>query len=144
MKLKPEMDPAAAFPDATHWPDDAELNAVLGPVANALAQVCETFRSSQPAVTTAWQFSPRSGWYRLHLLKKRRLIYLVPKRENFRLMMILGGKAIELLKRGPHARKMIKLLKSAKHCPEGTAFTFERGTFDPDLLAAFLAAKVAF
>ena len=99
MKLKPETDPAAAFPDATHRPDDAELHAALGPAAQLLEPALTRFRASVSAITTAWQFSPRSGWYQLYLLKKRRLVYVVPKRHDFRLMMILGGKALELLKR---------------------------------------------
>jgi len=145
MKLKPEMDSAAAFPDATHEPSEADLKAALGPgpVGNLLAQELALFRSSQPSITTSWQFSPRSGWYQLHLRKKRRLLYLMPKRGDFRLMMLLGGKAIESLKQGPYARQTTRLLKTAKRYPEGTAFSFDRSTLDPDLLSVFLAAKIA-
>lgn len=143
MKLKPEMDPSAAFPDATHQPADAELNATLGPAAILLEQALAPFRSSKSPVTIAWQFSPRAGWYRLNLMKKRRLLYLVPKQGDFRLMMVLGGKAIESLQHGPYSRQTAKLLKTAKRYPEGTAFSFNRQTFDSGLLTAFLAAEIA-
>lgn len=143
MKAKPEMDSAAAFPDEKSRPDEMDLLAALGPSASSLAKALAGFRAAQPAVTTAWHFSARSGWYMLVLLKKRRLLYLVPKRGDFRAMMILGGKALDQLKAGPHARQTLTLLKTAKHYPEGTAFSFDRQSLDPGLLAAFLAAKLA-
>jgi hypothetical protein len=143
MKTKPEMDPAAAFPDAKHQPDEAELNAALGPAAGAVEKIIESLPSLHPEIATAWQFSERSGWYLLLLLKKRRLLYLIPKRGDFRAMLILGGKAIALLKAGPFARRTATQLKTAKKYPEGTAFSFDRKSLEPDLIAAFLAAKIA-
>jgi hypothetical protein len=143
MKTKPAMDPAAAFPDAQHRPTAADLHAALGTAATPLEVVLASFCDAHPTVTTAWQYSNQSGWYHLLLLKKRRLFYLVPKLGDFRAMMILGGKALADLKAGAHGRQTLKLLKTAKRYPEGTAFTFTRETLEPDLLAAFLAAKIA-
>ena len=59
-------------------------------------------------------------------------------------MLLLGGKAIELLGQGPFARQTLRFLKTAKRYPEGTVFSFDRQTFDPDLVEALLAAKIAF
>jgi hypothetical protein len=143
MKTKPVMDPTAAFPDARHQPGDADLKVALGTAAASLETVVANLRATQPAVTVAWQYSDQSGWYHLLLLKKRRLLYLMPKLGDFRMMMILGGKALAELKAGPHGRQTLKLLKTAKRYPEGTAFTFTHETLDPGLLAAFLAAKIA-
>jgi hypothetical protein len=58
-------------------------------------------------------------------------------------MMILGRKAVAQLQQGPFARQTNRLLKTAKHYPEGIAFSFDRKSLDPDLLGAFLAAKIA-
>lgn len=143
MKAKAAMDPAAAFPDAKQQPDEAGLKAALGRAAAPLAEILANLRSTQPAVVTAWQFSARSGWYMLLLLKKRRLLYLVPKRGDVRVMMILGRKAVTQLQEGSFARQTDRLLKTAKHYPEGIAFTFDGKSLDPDLLGAFLAAKIA-
>lgn len=137
------MDPAAAFPDAKTRPTTAELHAALGPAAAPLGTVIAAVCAAHPDITIVWQFSPRSGWYQLLQRRKRRLLYLVPRHDDFRAMMILGGKALAELKAGPHARKMPALLKGAKRYPEGTAFTFTRATLDPGLLTAFLAAKLA-
>ena len=143
MKTKPEMDPAAAFSYRTQQPVDADLKTALGPAGAPLLAVLAEFRAANAAITTAWQFSEQSGWYQLHLLKKRRLLYLVPKHGAFRVMLILGGKAIAQLKAGPQARPVLKLLKTARRYPEGTAFSFDHKSVDPDLLTAFLAAKLA-
>lgn len=143
MKTPVPMDPAAAFPDAKVRPAAADLHAALGPAAAPLESVVAALCAAHPDITTAWQFSPQSGWYQLLLRRKRRLLYLVPRRGDFRAMMILGGKAVADLKAGPHARKMPALLKGARRYPEGTAFTFTRATLDPGLLTAFLAAKLA-
>lgn len=137
------LDPAAAFPDPNTEPDDAALAAALGAAFTPVATILAQLRANCPAVTSAWQYSKQAGWYRLALLKKRRLFYLVPKRGGFRLMLILGGKALADLAAGPHARAVAKLLQSAKRYPEGTAFEFTAATCDPSLVAALLAAKLA-
>jgi hypothetical protein len=144
MKTKPAIDPAAAFPaPASAHPTEPELWTALGPAADPLRSVVTNLRAAQPAVTSAWQYSERSGWYQIHLLKKRRLLYLVPKHEDFRVSLILGRKAIEELKQGPFARQTAALLRTAKHYPEGTALSFDRHSLAPDLLCALLDAKLA-
>jgi hypothetical protein len=143
MKTKVEMDPAAAFPDAKHQPDDADLKAALGRAASPVGTFLAQLRAARLEVTTTWQFSDRSGWYQVLLLKKRRLLYLVPKRGDFRVSLILGGKAIAELQAGPYARQTTRLLKTARRYPEGTAFSFDRRTLEPALLAAMLTAKIA-
>lgn len=137
------MDPAAAFPDAKHQPRDADLAAALGRAATALQVVVANLRAVHPAVMAEWKFSERSGWHQIHFLKKRRLFYLIPKRGDFRVSLVLGDKAIVLLKQGPFSKRTAELLKTAKRYPEGTFFSFDRRTLDPDLIAAFLAAKIA-
>ncbi|MCX6952316.1 MAG: DUF3788 family protein [Verrucomicrobia bacterium] len=143
MKAKPAMNPAAAFPLAAHPPDEADLAAALGDTSGPLEAFFADVRSLQPGVTMEWKYSDRSGWYRIHLLKRRRLFYFIPKRDDFQLSLILGGKAVALLKAGPFGRRTATLQKTAKRYPEGTMFSFDRRTFAPDLLVAFVAAKLA-
>ncbi|MDI1248766.1 MAG: DUF3788 family protein [Lacunisphaera sp.] len=142
-KAKPEMSATAAFPDPAQPPSDTDLPAMLGRATVPVALTVDNLRAIEPRVTSVWQFSPRSGWYKVYLLKKRRLLYLVPRQDDFRLSMILGRKAVEQLKKGPYARQTKRVLKTAKSYPEGIAFTFDRKAFDLDLLGAFLAAKIA-
>jgi len=143
MKTKPEMDPVAAFPEQKPQPALADLKAALGPAFAPVGKIIDHLSTLPAKVTLSWQFSERSGWYLLLLLKKRRLLYLIPKCGDFRAMIILGGKAIVQLQTGPFAQRTATLLKTAKKYPEGTAFSFDGQTFDPDLVAAFLRAKLA-
>jgi len=143
MNAKHEIDPAAAFPQASHPPEGADLVAVLGGAAAPIVTFLAELHRLQPGVTEEWKYSDRSGWYRIYLLKKRRLVYLIPKRDDFRLSMILGGKALALLKAGPFGQRTAALLKTAQRYPEGTLFTLDRRAFAADLPAALVIAKLA-
>ena len=142
MKATPRLDPSAAFPDAQHRPDDRELPGALGDSFAPFGEVLERLHARHPEVTSAWQYSAQVGWYQVQLQKKRRLLYLVPKRGNFRLVVILGRKAVEALKTGPFAARVSRLLKTTRHYTEGTMFEFDRTSLDPDLLTDFLEAKL--
>lgn len=143
MKAKTEMDPLAAFPDPAREPDETDLPAALGKAYAPLAEVCHRLRAAHPEVTGAWQFSAKVGWYEVLALKKRRLLYLVPQRGDFRVSLLLGGRALDTLKAGPFASRLPALLKHSRHYPEGTAFSFNRASLEPDLVTAFLQAKLA-
>lgn len=124
-----------------HLPGEDDLKRALGPAWVPVGALVTHLHATHTGVTAIWQFSPRSGWYQVHLLKKRRLLYLIPKRGDFRLMMILGGKALARLQSGPFASRVTRLLKAAKRYPEGMMFAFDHASFDADLLEAFLEAK---
>ena len=143
MNKSPEVDPLAAFPDPKHPPADAELTEALGPAWPKVGEVLHRLHTAHPHVTGAWQFSARSGWYQVQLLKKRRLLYLVPKRGSFRLMMILGRRAVASLKGGPLSRRVTALLTGARHYPEGIAFEFDPASLDAELLNGLLEAKIS-
>ncbi len=142
MKKPVELDPNAAFPDHDHEPSEADLKSALGAGYAPIQKIEKTVRGLEPAAEAIWQYSERSGWYRLLVLKKRRLFYLIPKKGDFRLMLILGGKALELLERGPVAGEVRELRKTAKRYPEGTAFSFGCDA-DPKVVAALVMAKLA-
>lgn len=142
MKPNIQMDPTVAFPEAEQPPGVADLNEALGAAAMQVEVLLARLHTAHPAMTAAWQFSPRAGWHRIHFLKKRRLFYLVPKHEDFRLSLILGPRALADLHEGPFAAETDRLLPTAKRYPEGTAFSFNSRTLNPDLVLAFLAAKL--
>lgn len=143
MKTRSSLDPVAAFPDVKQKPTDEDLKTSLGPAFAPVDQVFATLQDACPKATHAWQYSNQAGWYRVALLKKRRLFYLVPKRGDFRLSLILGGKAIAALNAGDHAHAIERLLETAKRYPEGTAFEFTHRSIDPKLIEAMIAAKLA-
>lgn len=143
MKTKNPPALAAAFPEPEREPNDAALRAALGSSFAVLEPVLAAAEQTCPEATYSWQFSKQAGWYRVALRKKRRLFYLVPKRGDFRLSLILGGKALASLAEGPQARAVERLLKTAKRYPEGTAFEFDAKSCHAAVFAALLAAKLA-
>lgn len=142
MKTQPEIDPLAAFPDPMHLPGESELVATLGAAYRPLRSCLSRLHATHPEVTAAWAYSSRVGWYQIQRLGKRRLLYLVPKRRDFRLSVVLGGKALAGLQAGPARRRIARVLKSARRYPEGTLVNFDRRTADADLLTLFLEAKI--
>lgn len=143
MTTKADIDPRAAFPRADRRPGEAALKRALGASFGPLARVFAWVANEYPEATVAWQFSKKPGWYRIAELRKRRLFYLVPRRNDFQLSLILGGKAIAALRAGPNTAEIERLLLTAERYPEGTAFRFDAPHCDPDLIAAMLAAKLA-
>ena len=101
------------------------------------------FAAIHPEATAEWKYTAGAGWYRICLLKKRRLFYLRPMTGDFRFSMVLGDRAIALLVGGPCAARVKRLVKSARRFPEGTVFSFDRESFKPDLALALLEAKIA-
>jgi hypothetical protein len=143
MKTPPSLDPNAAFPDEMREPAESDLPGALGRAFGPLAKVLEHLRAAHPDVSPEWKYSPRAGWHLIYSRKKRRLFYLIPTRDDFRLSLILGGKAIATLQAGPCAKKMPALLKEARRYPEGTAFIFTGATLDVAVAVALLEAKIA-
>lgn len=143
MKSPAQLDPLAAFPNEKHEPDDAALESALGRAFSPVGRIIADLVTACPQATAAWQYSKQAGWYRVSLLKKRRLFYLIPKRGGFQLSLILGGKAIAALTAGSHAAAVNALLANAKRYSEGTAFSFNHRNCKPGLIAALVAAKLA-
>lgn len=143
--MKPALatDPRAAFPDPRHQPKAGDLREALGRAWLSLSATIEWLHTTCPGVTSAWQFSAQAGWYQTQVQRKRRLLYLVPRRGDYSLSIILGGKAVDALLSGPYAEPFDRLLSGARRYPEGTLFEFDRTSTDPGLVAALIEAKVS-
>ena len=128
---------------STIEPTDEEFRLGLGPSFGRLNDVVNWFRAREPSVTAHWKFAPISGWYQIYVLKKRRMFYLIPRRDGFRMVILLGDRAIATLREGPLGGGVDALLGSAKRYPEGTAFTLESEGFYPEVAIALLTAKMA-
>lgn len=143
MNAKPEPKPDGAFLDAAAPPAEDDLKRALGRAAVALEQMLDAFRAERPLLACEWKFHARVGWHQIGLLKKRRIFYLLPKRGDFHLRIILGHKARAALAAGPRATAVRRLLKAAQRYPERTLLEFTGKDFDARLVLAVLAAKVA-
>lgn len=133
-----------AFPDEKLPPTNELVTAVVGPETYAdVGKVITWLETTHTNVVTEWKFSAVSGWYEIPMLKQRRIFYFIPKVGDFRLNLVLGDKAIASLSKGPYAKKVAALVKSAKRYPEGTLFSFNKTTFNPEVFIAMIRAKLA-
>lgn len=125
-------------------PSNDQVATTVGPQAYpAVSKVMQWLESAHPQLEYEWKYSKTAGWYEIPMLKGRRLFYFIPKNGGFLLNLLLGDKAIESFKGGPLARKFSALLKDAKRYPEGTLFSFEPKSLEPDTFIALLRAKLA-
>jgi hypothetical protein len=143
MKNAATVAPAIVFPDPAGAPTAEELNSVLGQARTIIETLEDSVHRTAPAAEWEWQYSKRSGWYRLLVVRQRRLFYFVPKPEGFRISLVLGGRAMKWLHDGPYAQEFLALAATAVRYPEGTAFAFDEES-DPQLIAEFVAAKLAY
>ena len=144
MKAKvvtPALSPA--FADEAQKPTGRDLDRFLKGSSPAEA-LTHWLRATRPDAVLEWNYSAQSGWYLVARLKKRRLFYLLPRRERSELLVILGRKALASLEQTPQAGAVKRLLASAKVYPEGTLLTLPAGDFDPALAITLLQAKLAF
>lgn len=136
---------AAAFPDEQKAPAPADIERLMhskpyGPAADLHARLA----AMHPDMSAEWKYSQRSGWYEIPTLKKRRLFYFAPKRADFRVNLVLGDRAIVSLAGTAAGHQAAKLVKTAPRYPEGTLFSFDRQSLDPELVIALIEAKLRF
>lgn len=135
---------AIGLPDSKSAPNPADVIRVVGKAnLKELDAFSRWLEGSYPAATHEWRFSAQSGWHEIPSIKKRRLLYFIPKQGDFRVSLIIGEKAVGRLKQGPLQAEFQGLLKEAKCYPEGIAFTLDKVTLRADLLIAMIEAKLA-
>lgn len=134
-----------AFADPKLTPTHEDVLAVIGTAAYAPVERVYAWIDSNHHhnVTHEWMYSSSAGWYEIPLIRERRLFYFIPKHGDFRLNILLGNRAVMSLEAGPFAKRVATLLKHAKHYPEGSVFSFDRRTLDPELTIALLRAKLS-
>lgn len=143
MKTNSPKPDRAAFPDETNMPAKADIERLLhsrpyAPIADLHARLA----AMHPDMSVEWKYSSRSGWYEIPMLKKRRLFYFVPKVGDFRVNLVLGDRAILSLAGTAAGKKTATLVRTAPRYPEGTLFSFDGKSLDPELVAALIEAKL--
>jgi hypothetical protein len=148
MKNKSPPDRGGVFLDPASPPEEREFQAALGTTHPCIEEVLAGLRPHHGKISSTWKHSRQAGWYRVYLAQQRRIFYLLPRRDGFRLTMILGDRAIESLAGGRHAAEVLRRLKTAIRYPEGTAFAFTHSAgdvtaFDAEFVIALMEAKLA-
>ena len=73
---------------------------------------------------------------------KKRIFYLIPKKDDFRFSVVLGEKAAQNIINGPFPEKIIEEMKNAKKYPEGKPLFFDKDDFVVDTIIDIIKIKM--
>ena len=108
------------FMDKASIPSDSELKQALGDYYELWMEIRERVFLKYPDGKEEWNFPGKKyGWSFRIKDKKRAIIYLLPRKEEFMAAFVFGGKAFEAIKESEVSPQIVSDLKSAKVYAEG-------------------------
>ena len=114
------MDPQNAFIGQTAQPTPEEVLAALGPAAELWTELMN-WLMKQGVADQEWKsISPKYGWSLRPKLKKRTIVHLSPCTGCFRVLFLLGDRAVAAARQSDLSKDALKLLDEAKRYAEGT------------------------
>jgi Protein of unknown function (DUF3788) len=110
-----------AFIGKTKKPTEEELTAALGPAKAVWDQLVADLAHENGVDVQEWSsYSPKAGWALRLKRKKRTIVWLAPCQGSFRVMFILGDKAVKAARQSKLPQRVIKIIDEAPRYPEGT------------------------
>jgi hypothetical protein len=108
------------FMDKASIPSDSELKQALGDKHELWMEIRDRVFEKYPEGKEEWNFPGKKyGWSFRIKDKKRAIIYLLPREEEFRAAFVFGGKAFEAIKQSEVSPQIVSYLESAKVYAEG-------------------------
>ena len=108
------------FMDKASIPTGEDLRQALGNKYELWMEIREHVLQKYPAGKEEWNFPGKNyGWSFRIKDKKRAIIYLLPRKEEFMAAFVFGGKAFETIKESGVSPKIVTDLESAKVYAEG-------------------------
>lgn len=135
----------SAFVDPSHQPEPAELRKVLGARAALWKRLVAAVEERFAPITPEWTFSgAKYGWSLRLVRKKRVVLYLTPQDGGALVGIVLGGKAVEAVRRAGPPRAVLELVDAAPQYAEGRGVRLSIETAeDVDAVLTLAAAKMA-
>jgi len=110
-----------AFIGKTTKPTKEELAAALGPAKALWDQLLADLAHENSVDVQDWSsYSPKAGWALRLKHKKRTIVWLAPCQGCYRVMFILGDRAVKAARQSKLPRRVIKIIDEAPRYPEGT------------------------
>jgi len=133
-----------AFIDRTEAPTDADLAAELGPAKVLWDQLVEDMAKELGVTVQEWNsYSRKAGWSLRLKRGKRNILYLSPCRGCFRVMFILGDKAVGAARVCGDCERILQLIDEAPRYPEGTGIRLDvTGPEDIPVIKALARIKL--
>ncbi len=118
----PAADPAPnAFIGKTEQPTGADLEAALGPAKPLWDRLIADLAAQHEVSIQEWSsYSPKAGWALRLKRGKRTIVWMAPCEGSFRVMFILGEKAVKAARDIGLSAQVLRALDEAPKYPEGT------------------------
>jgi hypothetical protein len=139
------MEATNAFIGKTVKPTAGEIAAALGPAATIWNQLIHRLDEDYGVNIQEWNsYSPKAGWALKLKVKKRTIVYLAPCARCFRVLFILGDKAVTAAKQCRLPIAVQKVIDDAPRYPEGTGLRLlVKGSKDLAGIGKLVAIKLA-
>jgi len=110
-----------AFIGQAKKPTPEEVSAALGPSAKIWQQLVDWLAEEQGVGVQEWKsISLKYGWSLRLKLKKRTIIHMSPCNGCFRVVFILGDKAVKAARQSKLPKRVAKTIEDAPRYTEGT------------------------
>lgn len=114
----------SSLDDKTVEPTPDALARVLGPSEEAWHHLVTRMEATYGPLSEEWNYSgAKYGWIARLKKKKRRILYLTPQKQSFLVGLILGDRALGLLRRDELPPDVLGIIDEAPRYGEGTGFT---------------------
>ena len=133
-----------AFIGKTKKPTEKELTVALGPAKALWDQLVADLAHENGVDVQEWSsYSPKAGWALRLKRKKRTIVWLSPCQGSFRVMFILGDRAVKAARQSKLPQRVIKIIDEAPRYPEGTGIRMNmKGPKDIAIVKKLAAIKL--
>jgi len=109
--------------DKSVEPVASDVAEVLGPSEELWYELIARMEASYGPLTEAWGFSgAKYGWSLRLKQKKRTILYLIPQSDTFLVGIVLGDRALSLLRWDDLSPEVLHAIDEAPRYGEGTGF----------------------
>ncbi len=113
----------SALDDKSVEPVASDVARVLGRSEELWFELIARMEASYGPLTEAWGFSGvKYGWSLRLKQKKRTILYLIPQSDTFLAGIVLGDRALSLLRRDDLSPEVLNAIDEAPRYGEGTGF----------------------
>ena len=133
-----------AFIGELKKPTENQLSAALGASKQFWVKLVADLADENGVDVQEWNsYSPKAGWALRLKRKKRTIVWLSPCHSYFRVMFILGDKAVKAARQSKLPQRIMKIIDEATRYPEGTGLRIDvKGAKDIPVIKKLAAIKL--
>ena len=136
----------SVFEDPARQPVPPDLTKALGKAAGLWGRLIARVAQNHPPIAELWHFGGSKYGWSLRLKRRDRIVlYLIPQRGHFLVGLVLGEKALEVIRQQDLPPEILAAIASSPRYGEGTGVRLPVATSRHVLaIEKMTAAKMAF